>query len=465
MVNLIEAPSPPDPAIARTRRFFDTLFPPPRDFRIRLWNGEEFGGETGQRYTIVLNRPGAARRMFSLPVEVALAEAYMAGDFDLEGDFFEAFELKDRARAAVATTPRVLELLRRRRRLPADSADDGAPGVTVTTATTPGSAVGESAVAGHRRARLTGRTGSRDRDRRAIQHHYDVGNDFYRLWLDRRMVYSCGYFPTGGESLDTAQEEKLDYICRKLRLREGQRFLDIGSGWGALCIHAAERFGVEAVGVTLSEEQYSLATERVAAAGLAERVRIRFLDYRDLNERFDRIASVGMFEHVPDHAEYFGHVHRLLAPRGLFLNHAIAAPPHAEPWGEHSLGERVLQRRVLGTGLVRERYIFPDGHLVPVSEANLVAERVGFEVRDVENLREHYALTLRQWLRRLEARRAEAIAVAGEWVYRAWRIYLTASVLEFERGGITINQTLFARPENGDAGLPLSRAGLYADRE
>jgi cyclopropane-fatty-acyl-phospholipid synthase len=450
-VSVTAAPSDPGGAAARTRAFFDALFPPPRDFRVRLWDGEEFGGETGHRYTIVLNRPGAARRMFALPIEVALAEAYMAGDFDLEGDFFEAFGLKDRARAAVATTPRVLELLRLRRRLPDVAANDD-------------SANDAFAAADHRRARLTGRAGTRDRDRDAIRHHYAVGNDFYRLWLDRRMVYSCGYFPAGGESLDAAQELKLDYICRKLRLREGQRFLDIGSGWGALCIHAAERFGVHAAGITLSEEQYVLATERVAAAGLTDRVRIRLLDYRDLKEDFDRIASVGMFEHVPDHAEYFEHVHRLLAPRGLFLNHAIAAAPHAEPWGAHSVGERLLRRRVLGTGLVRERYIFPDGHLVPVSEANLVAERAGFEVRDVENLREHYALTLRQWLRRLESRRAEAIAVAGDWVYRAWRIYLAASALEFERGGISVNQTLFARPENGDAGLPLSRAGLYSDR-
>jgi len=428
-------------AAEHTREFIEALLPPPRDFVVRLWDGDEFGGEEGRRYTVVLNRPGAARRMFALPVEVALAEAYMAGDFDLEGDFFAAFELKDRARAAVSTTPRILDLLRRRRRLPDDDEPDGSP-------------------AGLRLARLSGRIGTRDRDRGAIQHHYDVGNDFYRLWLDDRMVYSCGYFPTGTEDLDTAQERKLDLICRKLGLREGQRFLDVGCGWGALCIHAAERYGVSALGVTLSEEQHALANERVHRAGLTRWVEIRLLDYRDLDERFDRIASVGMFEHVPDHAEYFSHVHRLLAPRGLFLNHAIAAATHAEPWSAHSLGRRLVRRHLLGTGIVRDRYIFPDGHLVPVSEANLVAEGVGFEVRDVENLREHYALTLRLWAGRLEQRRAEAIAAAGEWLYRAWRIYLTAAALEFERGTINVNQTLLARPEDGDAGMPLSRACL-----
>jgi cyclopropane-fatty-acyl-phospholipid synthase len=398
------------------------------------------GGESGTRYTIVLNSPGAARRMFALPIEVALAEAYFFGDYDLEGDLFHAFDLKDHARAAVATVAQVLALLRLRQRLPEDPATR----------------------AGGRAARLSGQVGTRDRDRGAVQHHYDLGNDFYRLWLDRRMIYSCGYFAEGAEDLDLAQELKLDLICRKLRLREGERFLDIGCGWGGLCIHAAQRYGVEAVGVTLSQEQHRLARERVAALGLDRQIEIRLLDYRDLREPFDKIASIGMFEHVPDHDEYFAAVYRFLSPRGLFLNHSIACTPPSEPWGRHPLLKRWVNRRILGTGLIRDRYIFPDGKLVPVSEANLVAERVGFEVRDVENLREHYALTLRSWATRLDARRDEAIAVAGDFVYRAWRIYLTAAAIEFERGKININQTLFAKPANGDSGLPLSRRDLLA---
>jgi cyclopropane-fatty-acyl-phospholipid synthase len=438
----IQAPTAQAPAnfdVARTRAFIETLIPPPRNFSVRLWEGTEIGGEEGARYTLVINSPGAARRMFALPVELALGEAFIFGDFDIEGDLADAIELKDRLRATVSSSGNALRLLWRRQRLPRDAGRRG----------------------GGRAARLQGRVGTRDRARNAVQHHYDVGNDFYSLWLDRRMVYSCAYFPTGAEDLDRAQELKLDLVCRKLRLREGERFLDIGCGWGALCIHAAQRYGVRALGVTLSEEQLRLARARVDAAGLADRVEIRLADYRDLAGSYDRIASIGMFEHVKDHDEYFGHVHRLLAPRGLFLNHAIASPPGSSPWGKHSPLRWLVERYVLGTGSIRERYVFPDGNVVPVSDANIAAERAGLEVRDVENLREHYARTLRFWAQRLEARREEALRVTNEFVFRTWRIYLNAAPLEFERGRIGIAQTLFAKPDRGDAGLPWSRGDLY----
>jgi cyclopropane-fatty-acyl-phospholipid synthase len=277
------------------------------------------------------------------------------------------------------------------------------------------------------------------------------------------MIYSCAYFPTGHESLATAQELKLDLVCRKLRLVAGESLLDIGCGWGGLCIFAAQRYGVHATGVTLSEAQHRFASERIASLGLQDRVSIRLADYRDLEESFDKIASIGMFEHVGrDIDRYFSLLFGLVKPGGLFLNHSIATAARADAWEPRPLAKRWLQRYVLGTGLIRERYIFPDGGLHPVSEANLIAEKAGFEVRDVENLREHYAITLRHWVSRLEARRAEAIAIGGESVYQAWRLYMTSSALEFEKGSINVNQTLFSRARPGHRSVPLSRADLYS---
>jgi cyclopropane-fatty-acyl-phospholipid synthase len=431
-----------DQEVVSTFAFFDRLLPPPRDFSIRLWNGAEIGGELGVRYTIALKSPGSARRMFALPVELALGQALIFGDFEIEGDLGAAFALKDRVREAVRSPRELAELIRLRRKLPVENAGRGGRGA----------------------ARLTGRRHSRERDRKAIQYHYDVGNDFYALWLDERMIYTCAYFPTGKEDLATAQRLKLDHICRKLRLAAGERLLDIGCGWGGFCIHAAQNHGVHATGVTLSEEQYRFASERVDQLGLTDRVTIRLVDYRDLRKSFDKISSIGMFEAVgPNFDEYFSQVHRLLEPGGLFLNHSIAAAAQAQAWGRHNLRQRLLHRYVLGTGLIRERYIFPDGGLIPVSEANLIAEKAGLEVRDVENLREHYALTLRHWVSRLEARKEEAIAIAGESVYRTWRLYMTSSALEFDRGSINVNQTLFSKPKPGEHTVPLTRSHLYED--
>jgi cyclopropane-fatty-acyl-phospholipid synthase len=433
------APSPSDPA-GSVRAFFDHLFPPPRDFAIRLWDGTEFGGESGARYTLVLSGPGTARRMFALPVELSLGEGFIFGDYDIEGDLAAAFDLKDRARAAVRTPKDILALLRLRRSLPH----------------------GDPERRGRGPARLSGRKHSRDRDAAAIQYHYDVGNEFYRLWLDDRMVYTCAYFRSRDDDLDTAQEAKLDLICRKLRLRPGETLLDIGCGWGGFLVHAARRFGVRGVGVTLSEEQHRLAGDRVARAGLEGEVEIRLLDYRDLTGTFDKIASIGMFEAIgPRYEEYFTKVHSLLAPGGLFMNHSIHAQAHAEAWSRPGLATRLLRRYGLGTGLIRERYIFPDGELTPVSRANLIAEEAGFEVRDVENLREHYAMTLRHWVRRLEACRDEAVEIAGDSIYRTWRLYLTSSAREFDRGSINLQQSLLSRPVAGQHTAPLTREDLY----
>jgi cyclopropane-fatty-acyl-phospholipid synthase len=432
-----------DAAVSATASFLDMIFPPPRRFAIRLWEGTELPAEGPPRFTLALRSRSSLRRMFRPPVELSLGEAYLRGDFDVEGDIIPAFSLAPAARASLGSGATVLRLLPLWLSLPAED--------------------GGSLFATRAPVRLSGEVHSRDRDRAAIQYHYDVGNDFYRLFLDRRMVYSCAYFRTGEESIDEAQEAKLEHICRKLRLREGDRLLDIGCGWGGLLIYAAERHGVEGVGVTLSREQHALARERVAEAGLEARVSIELRDYRDLEgEGFDRVSSVGMFEHVGRERmpEYFAHVHRLLKPGGLFLNHAISNRP-ARRRGRVS---RALDDALVGNYHFRTRYIFPDGELVPVSEANLAAQTAGFEVRDVENLREHYARTLRHWLSRLRAHRDQAIALAGEPMFRLWEMYLAGSIYHFETAQVAIHQSLLARPlPDGKVPLPWTREGLYRD--
>ena len=432
------------PAVEAATRFLQRLFPQPRPFAVRVGMRTVLAADGPPLFTLALPPAGQLRRLFSPPVELSLGEAYLRGEFDIEGDVCAAFQVIRQCRSAVQSPAGVAALVRDWFALPRDG----------STTTGPGYAPAE----------LPGAAHSRQRDRAAIRYHYDVGNDFYALFLDRRMVYSCAYFPTGSEGLDAAQEAKLDLICRKLRLQPGERLLDVGCGWGGLLLHAARRFGVHGVGITLSEEQYRLACERVAAAGLADRVRIEIRDYRDLDDAaFDKIASVGMFEHVgrAKLPEYFARLARLVRPGGLILNHGIAERPSSQRRSPSPLGW-LTDRLLVGRRAFRERYIFPNGELVPVSEANLIAERAGLEVRDVENLREHYARTLRLWVRRLEERRDEAVQLAGDATYRLWRLYMAASAYHFEQAMIGVHQTLLARPADGRVSLPPSRADLYA---
>jgi len=304
------------------------------------------------------------------------------------------------------------------------------------------------------RARLHGRVHSLARDRAAVRHHYDVGNEFYALWLDRRMVYSCAYFPSGAEDIDEAQEAKLEHICRKLRLQPGERLLDIGCGWGGLVRYAAERYGVQALGVTLSEPQARWGQQRIAEAGLTDRCRVEVMDYREATEGpFDKIVSVGMFEHVGRSRlpEYFGRAWALLRPGGLFLNHGISGRPVPPVW-------RRLGRRASFINA----HIFPDGDLVSVSDALGVAEAAGFEVRDVEGLREHYARTLRLWVQRLDAHRDEAVRLVGELKYRTWRIFMAGCAYAFADRRISVFQSLLAKPDAaGTVALPWSRGDIY----
>ena len=291
-------------------------------------------------------------------------------------------------------------------------------------------------------------------DRKAIRYHYDVSDDFYGLWLDRRRVYSCAYFRRADDTLDIAQEQKLDLVCRKLELKPGERFLDIGCGWGALVIWAAQRYQVRATGITLSQNQYDYACSRIREAGLEGSCEVRLLDYRDVPEDapFDKIASVGMFEHVgrKNLPLYFAKICRLLKPGGLVMNHGITL----SSVDQEELGSDI--------GDFIDEYVFPGGELVHISQviAEMSAQRL--ECRDVECLRPHYAKTLWQWVERLEANRDAARATVGEKVFRIWRIYMAGSAHAFERGWMSVFQVLAGRPTaDGALALPLTRDYMY----
>lgn len=290
-----------------------------------------------------------------------------------------------------------------------------------------------------------------------IAFHYDVGNAFYRLWLDAQWVYSCAYFENADATLDEAQRAKLDYICRKLRLTEGERFLDVGCGWGALVLHAARHYGVQATGITLSRQQLERAQQRVAEEGLAGRVEVLLLDYRDLPARFgpasfDKVSSVGMFEHVGlrQLPVYFAVMAHVLRDRGLFLNHGITSSD--------------IDNRPVGGGASEfiERFVFPHGELPHLTLAVGEMSRAGFEIADVESLRPHYALTLAHWSQRLNAVLDEARRVVPEKTLRVWQAYLAGCAVGFEQGWMNVYQLLGSRQiDAGATALPLTRASLY----
>ena len=299
--------------------------------------------------------------------------------------------------------------------------------------------------------KLHGERHSRKRDRQAIEYHYSRSNDFFALFLDPYMVYSCAYFLTPDDDLDTAQERKLDYICRKLRLRPGERLLDIGCGWGGLMIYAAQHYGVEAYGVTLSQPQAEFIKKRVQEAGLVEHCRVEVCDYRDVNETnsFDKIASVGMFEHVGEALlpKYFEHGWNLLRPGGIFFNHGLASHTTLQAGQGPSFADR---------------YVFPDGEMVPISTALRAAEVSGFEVRDVECMREQYVLSCKHWLRRLEAHAEEARSVTSDVFYRIWRLFMAGAAYTFKIGRDNAYHMLVVKPDHGESHLPLTRADWYS---
>ena len=422
--------------------------PDTRRFAVRYWDGtveQPIAADAPPAaFTLVIPSPGALRRTFLAPSELHLGEAYVRGDIDVEGNLEAAVEVGDTIRTQLASPATLLHAVRELLALPRDHAPEKAherrPGLS-----------------------HTGWRHSRRRDRAAVRSHYDVGNEFYSLWLDRDLVYSCAYFVTGAEDIDAAQHAKLDLLCRKLRLKPGERLLDIGCGWGGLIRHAARNYGVDALGITLSERQASLARERIREEGLEGRCRVEVRDYRELPDgnAFDKVVSVGMFEHVgrSRQAEYFRTAARLTKPGGLFLNHGIVRAEMAS--GVLTLAKRALWRQ----GAFIQRYVFPDGELVPLETAVRCGERAGLEARDVESLREHYVLTLRHWVRRLEHARDAAVALVGEQAYRVWRLYMSASANAFAAGRIGLAQVLFAKPDaRGRVTLPRTRADIYAPR-
>ncbi len=444
---VVTAPATTDPTTQLGRDVMEYIFGPAaeRKFAVRYWDSsEDRPPGDAARFTLIVRRPEALRRALLPPTERKLGEAYVRGDLDIEGDLEAAAGLAGLVRDRLRSPSAALGLLARVRALPSSSyARSGR----------------SHAHAARRRA---GIRHSRKRDAAAISFHYDVGNDFYRLFLDERMVYSCAYFREGVEDLEAAQEAKLEHICRKLRLRPGERLLDIGSGWGALIRFAAERYSVDTVGITLSEPQAQFARERIAAAGLSDRCRVEVRDYRDLpaDLRFDKIASVGMVEHVGRRqlSDYFRETFRLLKPGGLFLNHGIVSlRPRPSRVGT------TVRRFLPGSRSFLDQYVFPDGEILTTGELSEAAQSVGFEIRDVENLREHYALTLRHWVHRLEAREPEAIALTNESTYRIWRLYMAGCANAFREGRVGVVQTLLGRPHaDGALPLPLTRQDLYS---
>ncbi len=388
---------------------------------IRAYDGSH-AGPSDASATIVIRSPEAVRRVLSSRGQLGLARAYVAGDLELDGDIYGVLAISEQLGDAFrrpqswGTLARLVRGTGGLRRAPEPPAEE---------------------------IRLQGRRHSRSRDAAAIAHHYDVSGDFYRLLLGPTMTYSCAVWEDPSVGLDAAQEAKYDLICRKLNLVPGMRLLDVGCGWGGMAMHAARNYGVRAVGVTLSREQAVLARRRVADAGLADRVEIRMADYREVDDGpYQAISSIGMFEHVGEDqlGRYFSRMHALLAPQGRLLNHGISRPAGQGPIRRNSF---------------LPLYVFPDGELEEIGTVVSAIQHAGLEVRHVENLREHYALTLRAWVRNLEENYTDAVRLAGAGRARVWRLYLAGSALGFESGENEIHQTLAVRAAAGSSGMPL----------
>jgi len=398
---------------------------------VRFWDGSELGpGERGSATdTIVLKNRRALTYAVMRPDQLGIGRAWVAGDVDLEGDLYRVMAAGSRLYGFDFTNLEKLDALRTAARIGAIRIPPPKPPSV--------------------EAKVGGRLHSLRRDREAISHHYDVSNEFYRMFLGPTMVYSCGYFADPDDSLEEAQTRKLDVICQKLRLKEGERMLDIGCGWGSLMIHAAANYGVRVVGVTLSREQAAYARKRIVEACLADQCEVRIQDYREVSDGpYDKICSVGMFEHVGSSQldRYMQTVTDLGLPGGLALHHGICR--------QHEKDD--------SPNTFIEHYVFPDGELHRVAKVVAAAEKAGQEIRDLESMREHYALTLRRWVANLEDRREAAIAEVGPERERVWRLYMTASALAFERGDVSIHQLLVALPGE-DHPLELARPAFVRE--
>ncbi len=379
--------------------------------RIALWDGRHYDLCERFSVTIRVNSPAGLRHLLRPSLD-ALGSAYVEGLLDVEGDLDQVFEVAAQlARHAVKPVGRFGRIVRSVRH-------------------------------------------TRQLDAEAIAYHYDVSNDFYRTWLDTHMVYSCAYFKDRSDSLELAQIQKIDHVLRKIRLQPGQRLLDIGCGWGALILRAAEKYGARATGITLSRHQYELAQERIAAAGLADRCQVLLTDYRDMSGQFERITSIGMFEHVglKNLRGYFAKLRDLMTDDGIMLNHGITSTDPdsgSVPWGG---------------GTFIQRYVFPHGELPHISLAVREMSAAGLEVTDIENLRRHYALTLTHWAQRYEAAAERIRALVGETRYRIWRMYLAGCAYSFDHAWTAIHQVLAVKAEHPRLDrLPLTRDFMYRE--
>jgi len=402
----------------------------PRDFLVRFWDGSTWEPEPGRPalFTLVLNHPGSLRKMLWPPNDMSVAEAFVYEDCNIEGDlpafirFFRGLGAKKRS---------VSERLRlgwRLWNLPAlDRPRTGRP-----------------------RANLQGKVHSKERDAQAISYHYDASNEFFEILLDSHMQYTCAVFAGPDEDLETGQQRKLHYLCRKLRLKPGERLLDIGCGWGCLAMFAARHYGVQAVGATLSKRQSEWAEEHIRQAGLQDRCRVDHIDYRDIpeNQSFDKVATVCVLEHLgePGIATYMQKVHRLLRPGGSAVIQQITL---SRPY-------RVAAHRQFS-----ERYVFPDGELVPISTTLREAEKAGLEVRDVESLREHYPLTIKHWLKKIEDRHDEAVRLTDEATFRVHKLYLAGAMVGYADNVYNLHHTVVVKPDHGTSGYPLGRGDWY----
>ena len=412
-------------------------------FSVRLWDGSVVspGGDADGAACITIAAPGVLGSLLRRPTVERLLRHYAAGGIDFEGGDPLAFIERTRRNKSRIRGRRLGKAFLLRRALPLLFAFEEA-----------GGRAPEHEYGGDATGR---RQGKRD-DKAFIQFHYDVGNDFYALFLDPEMQYSCAYFTDPDNSLEQAQRDKLDMICRKLGLRPGDRLLDIGSGWGGLLCHAARAYGVAAHGVTLSRTQHDYTVEKVRREGLEDQVTVELGSYQSLDGEYDKIASIGMYEHVGigNYPTYFAKLNRLLRDRGLLLNHGLT---------RRVKRSRRLARKVVPEKRLLLKYIFPGSELDHIGHSLEAMEAEGFEIRDVESWREHYALTLRLWHRRLLANKESAIAQVGAEKYRIWLLYLAGASLALSDGALRIYQTVAVKHKaKGLSGLPPTRADLYA---
>ncbi len=414
------------------RSLLETVISPlrPRGFAIQLWDGEQWPPEPAgpADFKLIFRTPNVVRSIFSNVSTLSFGEAYIYGDLEVQGSFIDIFESADRLMTIHYPASKRFKLARWLWSIP------------------PIKYPRAGIFSGF--SRRFAPTAARLRD--AVNYHYNHPAEFWKLWLDESLSYSCAYFESPEASLAEAQKSKLDHICRKLRLQPGQRLLDLGCGWGALIMHAAANYGVEAVGLTLSPQQADFARKRIRAAGLESRCRVEVDNFLQLQgiEPVDRIASVGAAEHVPEELfdGYFTRAYELLRPGGQFLHHAIVSKPTVANHPGRSF---------------MDRYVFPDHFLATIGRTVASAEAAGFEALDVESLREHYRLTLEHWLHRLEAAQNEIERLTDRLSFRVFRLYLAGSAYEFRSGRLSIYQTLLAKPEHGRSGPPLTRADWY----